>query len=176
MRGFQKAWATIRQQSLNKRVNRLLHYNGKTQSMKEWADDSGLCYSTLNSRLRYGWSIERTLEAKIRKINLPNRGFEIERRILKHIGAKRHLRSGAIPGFPNDGVKNAYLLEVKSTVRGEIPVKRKWLEELAENAILRGKTPAMVMVFTDSLAQSMETWVLIPKNDFERLTKNWIRS
>lgn len=104
-----------------------------------------------------------------------NRGQQTERDILKKIGARRQPASGAIPGFPNDGVKNNYLLEVKSTVRGEIPIKRKWLEDLAENAILRGKTPAMIVVFTGPMTQSMETWILIPKNNFESLTKDWKR-
>ena len=37
-------WATRKQQANNRRNNVYLTYNGKTQTMKEWADDLGVNY------------------------------------------------------------------------------------------------------------------------------------
>ena len=108
-------------------------------------------------------------------------GQKTERAILKKIGARRQPASGAISGFPNDGVKNNYLLEVKSTVRESLNLKREWLEDLEENATLAGKAPALIIVFNipDALNQDpvpVEEWVAIPRWKFERLTKSWKRS
>lgn len=54
-------WVTRKEQNLNKRNNHLLTYNGKTQTMKQWADETGIKFSTISTRLQRGWSIERTL-------------------------------------------------------------------------------------------------------------------
>ena len=112
-----------------------------------------------------------------------NRGQQTERDILKKIGAKRQLGSGSLPGFPNDGVIGKYLLEVKSTQRRSLGIKRKWLEDLEENAITRGKIPAMIMIFNSTqsiVAHGLpwvrvceNEWVTIPRRDFELLTKGW---
>lgn len=49
-------WATIEQQSSNKRTNRII--NGKT--VMQWAKEFGLPYNTLRNRLaRRGWNAER---------------------------------------------------------------------------------------------------------------------
>ena len=104
-----------------------------------------------------------------------NLGQRTERRVLKKIGAKRQPASGAIPGFPNDGVKNRYLIEVKSTQRKSLGIKGIWLWELDENAISRGKVPAFIIVFNHG--EVLQTrWVAIPMRDFERLTKSWTKS
>ena len=40
-------------------------YNGKTQTMKEWANEVGINYRTLAARLnQYHWSIEKALTTK----------------------------------------------------------------------------------------------------------------
>ena len=109
-----------------------------------------------------------------------NLGQKTERRILKKIGARKQPASGAIPGFPNDGVRDRYLIEVKSTQRTSLGLRRRWLEELEENAISRSKVPALMIVFnmpdpTQDFALYQE-WVAIPCRDFERLTKGWRKS
>ena len=111
-----------------------------------------------------------------------NPGQETERRILKKIGARRQPSSGAIPGFPNDGVKNRFLIEVKSTEKNSLGIKRKWVEDLEENALTRGKIPALVLVFNKrgvapyhDFRQAQE-WVAIPRWKFEQLTRHWKRS
>lgn len=48
-------WATIIQQARNKRNNRLITHDGRTATVAEWAEITGICRSTINSRLRDGW-------------------------------------------------------------------------------------------------------------------------
>lgn len=54
-------WATIKQQNRNKRVNRLLSYDGLTLTVAEWAEKQSLPAAALYHRLRNGWSVERIL-------------------------------------------------------------------------------------------------------------------
>lgn len=54
-------WANDAQQARNKRDNRFLTYNGKTQTLSEWAEETSIPYYTLHSRLRRGWTVEKTL-------------------------------------------------------------------------------------------------------------------
>jgi hypothetical protein len=55
-------WATREQQMRNTRANHRLTFQGKTQTVTEWAVELGLNKSTLYKRLgRSGWSIERAL-------------------------------------------------------------------------------------------------------------------
>lgn len=60
-------WATPTEQNRNSRHNRNLAYNGKTQTMTEWASEFGLKFATLDGRLRRGWDMERALHVPTRK-------------------------------------------------------------------------------------------------------------
>lgn len=60
-------WATQKQQSNNKRNNRLITYNGKNQTISQWADEFGINYQTICSRLKRGWDIEKVLTTPIMK-------------------------------------------------------------------------------------------------------------
>lgn len=55
-------WATKTEQQRNRRVARLVTYNGETKTIHEWAKLKGLLWTTINQRLRYGWSVEEALE------------------------------------------------------------------------------------------------------------------
>ena len=54
-------WATARQQNRNYSRNRVLTWKRKTKSMIEWAEETGLPYSTIESRVRLGWPADRVL-------------------------------------------------------------------------------------------------------------------
>jgi hypothetical protein len=54
-------WATTAEQSLNKRSNHLLTYEGRTMTIMEWSIETGIHHHALYSRIKRGWSIERAL-------------------------------------------------------------------------------------------------------------------
>ena len=54
-------WVPFREQGYNKTNTRYVTYRGKTKSLAEWANDTGLAYSCLLYRLDHGWDIEKAL-------------------------------------------------------------------------------------------------------------------
>jgi len=60
-------WETRKNQQRNKRNNRLITYNGETRCLVEWAEIFNLKQSTLGKRLKYGWSVHKALNKKVRK-------------------------------------------------------------------------------------------------------------
>ena len=54
-------WATRKEQANNTRKNHFLTFDGKTQTVAQWADEKGLTYSTLCHRLENGWTVEKAL-------------------------------------------------------------------------------------------------------------------
>ena len=59
-------WATLKIQNRNTRSNRLITYRNKTLCVAGWAEKLGLNHDTIRKRLRYGWSVEKTLSTPIR--------------------------------------------------------------------------------------------------------------
>ena len=60
-------WRTQKEQCRNQRTNSLLTYQGKTQCIAAWAEQLGLNYGTLRSRLtKLKWPIERALTTPTR--------------------------------------------------------------------------------------------------------------
>ena len=58
-------WADQITQGNNKRTNHFLTYNGKTQTIAQWANEMGIKQGTLLSRInRLNWSVERALQTK----------------------------------------------------------------------------------------------------------------
>ena len=51
-------------QANNKRNNRLITHNGKTQTESQWADELGISYATMRNRLHKGLPIDRVFEDK----------------------------------------------------------------------------------------------------------------
>lgn len=54
-------WATIKEQSLNKRNTVRLTYNGETLLIPEWAERTGLSSDVIRQRRKKGWPVQRIL-------------------------------------------------------------------------------------------------------------------
>ena len=57
-------WVTMKVQNNNKRSNRLITYNGKTQTESQWADELGISFAVLRNRLHKGIPSDRAFENK----------------------------------------------------------------------------------------------------------------
>ena len=57
-------WVTAKEQSYNRRSNKLITIHGKTQTVTEWAKETGIPIGTIQNRLKYGWEEDRLLEPK----------------------------------------------------------------------------------------------------------------
>lgn len=55
-------WATRYEQAQNKRNTRTLTYAGRTQTISEWAAETGIKRETLKMRLRKGWTAAEALQ------------------------------------------------------------------------------------------------------------------
>jgi len=61
-------WATVSEQSVNKRNNRILKKDGKAQCMSQWAEDLGISKYTIWNRItKLGWDEEKALTTPVRK-------------------------------------------------------------------------------------------------------------
>ena len=54
-------WATPKFQSNHKTNNVLYTFNNKTQTAKQWCDEYGILQTTLNDRLKRGWTLDQAL-------------------------------------------------------------------------------------------------------------------
>ena len=54
-------WATQEEQNNNTRRSKLINWNGKTQSIRDWAKEYNIGSRALSERLRRGWDMERSL-------------------------------------------------------------------------------------------------------------------
>lgn len=50
-------WATHKEQANNTRRNRLIYFNGKNQTITDWAREMKVSHSFLQKRLKLGWKI-----------------------------------------------------------------------------------------------------------------------
>lgn len=56
-------WITMKEQGFNRRNNHIITYNGKTQTMRQWADELGKDYEVIAKRLNtLHWSAEDAFE------------------------------------------------------------------------------------------------------------------
>lgn len=60
-------WVSMKEQENNRTNNRKLFYNGEYKTVSEWANYLGFNNKTLFTRLKRGWSVERTLATPIRE-------------------------------------------------------------------------------------------------------------
>lgn len=55
-------WATMKEQQNNKRSNDMITFNGKTMTIKQWSEETGIKYLVLWRRIKkFHWDIERAL-------------------------------------------------------------------------------------------------------------------
>ena len=57
-------WATMKEQSVNKRNNHFITYNGETKTISEWGIVYGIPYNTIIERLNRGWSITKAFTTR----------------------------------------------------------------------------------------------------------------
>ena len=62
-------WATIKDQTRNRRDNHNLEFNGKSQCLLDWAAELGMPRTTLNNRISRGWDVERALTTPVKRRN-----------------------------------------------------------------------------------------------------------
>lgn len=61
-------WISNQLQQYNKRNNRNITFNGKTQTLNQWAKELGIIPKTLQGRLdKSGWSVEKALTTPVDK-------------------------------------------------------------------------------------------------------------
>ncbi len=61
-RGYEPSntrWATRSEQNRNSRNNTMITYQGRTQCLMAWAEETGIKRATLGRRIACGWSVER---------------------------------------------------------------------------------------------------------------------
>jgi hypothetical protein len=54
-------WITNKEQQHNKRSNRYITFNGKTHTLKQWSEITGIHPKTISTRIDRGWTIEEAL-------------------------------------------------------------------------------------------------------------------
>lgn len=63
-------WATPSQQNRNRRNNRILKLDGEERTLTGWAEHIGMNRSTLDNRIRDGWSTRRALTVPVLRMHL----------------------------------------------------------------------------------------------------------
>ena len=59
-------WATVKVQANNKRNNHMIEYEGKVQTLAQWADEKNIAQNTLERRINYRkWSTRDALETPV---------------------------------------------------------------------------------------------------------------
>ena len=77
-------WVSMKTQQNNKRNNRLITYNGKTQTIALWCEELKLPFSTVKNRLNKGYPVEKIFSKTnlIREISAdPERRRKISERV-----------------------------------------------------------------------------------------------
>jgi len=65
-------WATMKEQSYNRRNNKRLTYKGMTKTLYQWAESVDMDPHTFTNRIRNGWSIEKALFHPVGPCHNPN--------------------------------------------------------------------------------------------------------
>jgi len=87
-------WSTALEQGSNKRNNHWLEWNGEKLTLAQWAKRIGINVSTLTTRLRDGWTVERALSTPTKFCLTPTKIRRI-RAMYEH-GGITHLTLGVL--------------------------------------------------------------------------------
>ena len=79
--------------------------------------------------------------------------------------------SGATDSKKGDVILKDFLLDDKSTVKGQLTITKEMLIKVNREAREAGKSPALSISFLN-MGLASNTWVCIPIDDFERLIEN----
>ena len=60
-------WATKSEQARNRRTSRMVTAEGKTQCLAAWAEETGIPYGTIMSRLVSGWTEQKAITEPVRR-------------------------------------------------------------------------------------------------------------
>lgn len=66
-------WATKKEQARNRSRVHMLHFNGQSLSVAEWAEHIGIPYATLRQRLKK-WTLEKSLTTPLTETHSQKRG------------------------------------------------------------------------------------------------------
>lgn len=58
-------WATKTEQMNNRRTNHFIEWNGERRTIAEWSRTVGVPFARISTRLKRGWSVERTLTTPV---------------------------------------------------------------------------------------------------------------
>lgn len=61
-------WATPKEQLNNTRANHFIEYDGRTLTLMQWSEKTGIPYRALQKRIKYGWPTDRLLTEPARKL------------------------------------------------------------------------------------------------------------
>jgi hypothetical protein len=149
-------WATRVEQMSNRRTTHLLHYEGETHTVTEWADLLGINRHTLRNRIKAGWSIERVVTAPVRSWswnrtkNAPRTPFKATRMIRQE--QRRFVRE-LITNIKRD--------VINSITRGRVPPE--W-DGLELRQLLADKFQQSVLPLTGDRKKAYENTVLTNPN------------
>lgn len=54
-------WATRKEQANNRRNTTFMSHDGKTLSLQEWSEITGIHHAAIRQRIKYGWSESKAL-------------------------------------------------------------------------------------------------------------------
>ncbi len=117
--------------------------------------------------------MSRLSEAAAGPSRIGKAGRKAEKRTLESHGAAPVPNSGAA-NSKGDGILPGFLMEIKSTQRDSLTLKREMLHKIAGEAYAEGVEPCLAIVFTDGSGEPRrgDSWICLTRDLFEELTEN----
>ena len=78
-------WITVQEQAFNRRENRLITYNGKTQTITEWSKELKIHRNTLYNRINSNYSIEKAFTTPVKEKKTEEQIVKEKIEIIKYI-------------------------------------------------------------------------------------------